>query len=53
MGGNILDVKRLFFKWDFYPVYFRSSWPFTSFALLKINVCFKHLEASDTMACDS
>ena len=53
MGGTSQDVKRLK-KWDFLPQYFGF---FLSihivFALLKINMCFKHLEASHIMPFDS
>ena len=40
MGGTSQDVKRLKKKWDFYPLYFGFSWPFTIvFALMKHLPC--------------
>ena len=52
MRGTSQDVKRLemgflaFILWVFLTIYI-------VFALLKINMCFKHLEASHIMSFDS
>ena len=40
--------------WNFYPLLFGFSQPFTHFfALMKISMCFKQLEASHIMSWDS
>ena len=52
MGGTSQDVKRLK-KNGFYPLYFGFSWPFIFFAFPEIIMCFKQLEESNIMSCDT
>ena len=52
-GRNQSGCEKAKKKWDFHPLYFGFSWPFTFFALMTITMCFNHLEASHIMSCNS
>ena len=53
MGGTSQDVKGQK-KWEFYPlILWVSLTIYIFFAFMKIAMCFRHLEVSHNMSCDS